>query len=90
MRSLQKWDCVKKRLLRRWELVKMRYCYGKRVMITNYCQLDVIRNMKKCVAEIKIQMTNNMQKLNDDKIIFAFVQQRGLNVNIDNTQVEVG
>ena len=48
------------------------------VTITKDRECNVIENMKKCVAEIKIWMTNNiyMLKLNDDKTeLFVFAPQ---------------
>ena len=54
----------------------------------------MLGNIEKCVAEIKIWMTNNMLKLNDDKTeLFVFAPQRqvdafkGLNINIGNASV---
>ena len=48
--------------------------------------------MEKCVAEIKMWITNNMLKLDDDKTeLFVLAPQRqvdaskGLNINIGNT-----
>ena len=66
------------------------------VTITKDRTRDVLGNIEKCVAEIKIWMTNNMLKLNDDKTeLFVFATQRqvdafkGLNINIGNASVQV-
>ena len=62
------------------------------ITITKDRNRDVMGNMKKCVDEIKIWLTNNMLKLNNDKSeLFAFAPQRQvnafkkLNINIGYT-----
>ena len=51
------------------------YAHGTQlyVTITKDRLRDLLINMEKCVAEMKIWMTNNMLKLNDDKTeLFVF------------------